>query len=151
MVLNRENIKQVRQRKYLARDFDSLRGLLLEYARLYYPNTLQDFSEQSLGGLFLDMAAYTGDVMSFYMDHQFRELNPETAVEPVNIQRALRAAGVPIVGASPAIVPVTMFLEIPAREDNNQIIPQESAIPVIQQNSTFTSANGTTFNLLLGS
>jgi hypothetical protein len=148
MALNRDDIKEVRQRKYLARDFDSIRGLLLEYARLYYPNTLRDFSEQSLGGLLLDFAAYTGDVMSFYMDHQFRELNPETAVEPINIQRALRASGVPIVGAAPAIVPVTAFVEIPAVEVNNVLGPQEDAIPIIQENSTFISDGGTTFNLL---
>ena len=29
-----------------------------------------------MGGLFLDMAAYVGDNMSYYLDHQFKELNP---------------------------------------------------------------------------
>ena len=42
---------------------------------------MQDFSETSLGGLFLDMAAFVGDTMSFYLDHQFNELNPTTATE----------------------------------------------------------------------
>ena len=104
MTLTRDDLKVVRQRKYLAHDFDSLRANLLEYARVYYPDRIRDFSESSLGGLYLDLAAYVGDNLSFYLDHQYGELNPDTAVEQVNIQRQLNAAGVPIVGASPAIV-----------------------------------------------
>ena len=83
MALNRDDLKVVRQRKFLSKDFDGLRALLIEYARLYYPTKIRDFSESSVGGLFLDFAAYTGDVLSFYLDHQFGELNHDTAVENV--------------------------------------------------------------------
>lgn len=148
MTLNRNNLKEVRQRKYLARDFDGLRGMLLEYARLYYPDKIQDFSESSLGGLFLDLAAYTGDNLSFYLDHQFRELDPLTSVEPKNIQNALRFAGVPIVGASPALVPITCFIEIPAENRNNELVPREDSIPVIKTDSIFSANNGTSFILI---
>lgn len=148
MTLKRDDIKAVRQRKYLARDFDSLRANLLEYARAYYPDRVRDFSESSLGGLFLDFAAYVGDNLSFYLDHQYGELNPDTAVEATNIQRQLNAAGVPIVGASPAIAPVTSFIEVPASSANGVMVPQPDALPVIRANSSFTANNGTVFNLL---
>lgn len=148
MTLQRDDLKVVRQRKYLAKDFDSLRANLLEYARAYYPDRIRDFSESSLGGLFLDFAAYTGDNLSFYLDHQYGELNPETAVEAVNIQRQLVAAGVPIVGASPAIVPVTVYVEIPAASVHGVIQPQPDALPIVKANSSFTANNGTIFNLL---
>jgi len=148
MTLQRDDLKVVRQRKYLAKDFDSLRANLLEYARAYYPERIRDFSESSLGGLFLDFAAYTGDNLSFYLDHQYGELNPETAVEAVNIQRQLVAAGVPIVGASPAIVPVTVYVEIPAASVHGVIQPQPDALPIVKANSSFTANNGTIFNLL---
>lgn len=148
MTLQRDDLKVVRQRKYLAKDFDALRANLLEYARVYYPTRLRDFSDSSLGGLFLDMAAYVGDNMSFYLDHQFGELDPTTAVETVNIQRALNASGVPIVGASPALVPVTVYVEIPATSVNNVLMPNPDALPVITANSTFRANNGTNFNLL---
>ena len=85
MTLQRDDLKAVRQRKYLAKDFDALRSNLLEYARQYYPDRLKDFSESSLGGLFLDFAAYVGDNLSFYLDHQYGELNPTTAIEQNNI------------------------------------------------------------------
>ena len=85
-----------RTRNYLAKDFDSLRGDLLKYARIFYPDNMQDFTEASLGGLFLDMAAYVGDTMSFYLDHQFRELDPTTAIETENIEKHAHNAGIKI-------------------------------------------------------
>jgi len=148
MTLKRDDLKVVRQRKYLARDFDSLRATLLEYARLYYPDRIRDFSENSLGGLFLDFAAYVGDNLSFYLDHQYGELNPDTAVEATNIQRQLVAAGVPITGAAPAVVPVTVYVEVPAVSANGVVVPQPDALPVVKANSSFTANNGTVFNLL---
>ena len=78
---NKTALKSVRQRNYLARDFDGFRTVLLEYARQYYPDRIQDFSESSMGGLFLDMASYVGDNLSFYLDHLYGELNSDTVVE----------------------------------------------------------------------
>lgn len=148
MALSRDDLKQVRQRKYLARDFDALRAQLLDYARLYYPDRIKDFSESSMGGLLLDFAAYTGDVMSFYLDHQYAELSPDTAVETVNIEHALKTAGVPIVGASPALVPVTIYVQIPAEKVSNVLGPSIAAIPRIQAGSVFGADNGINFVLL---
>lgn len=148
MALKREDLKEVRQRKYLAKDFDALRAQLLEYARLYYPDRIKDFSETSMGGLLLDFAAYTGDVLSFYLDHQYGELNFDTAVETGNIERALRNAGVPILGASPAIAPVTIYVQVPAEKVQNVIGPAISALPVVQAGSIFSADNGIDFILL---
>lgn len=148
MATNRDDLKQVRQRKYLAKDFDALRAQLLEYARIYYPDKIRDFSESSMGGLLLDFAAYTGDVMSFYLDHQYSELNPDTAVETPNVERLLRTAGVPIVGAAPALVPVTVYVQVPAEKIVNVLGPAISTIPVIQAGSVFGSDNGVDFILL---
>jgi hypothetical protein len=148
MANKKDSLKEVRQRKYLAKDFSSLRSVLLEYARQYYPDKISDFSENSLGGLFLDMAAYVGDNMSFYLDHQFSELNIDTAVEQQNIENYLTTAGVPITGASPAIVPVTVYIQVPAVSVGNSTEPLESALPVVQPNSIFLADNGTEFILV---
>jgi hypothetical protein len=148
MTIKRDDLREVRQRKYIAKDFDSLRSQLLEYARRYYPDRIRDFSEASLGGLFLDFAAYVGDNMSFYLDHQFDELDPETSVETTNIERHLRNAGVPIVGASPATVDVTIYVQVPAKTVNNQLVPDPGAIPVVVANSVFGADNGVDFILL---
>ena len=99
-----------KNRKYLAKDFVGLRNELLGHAKIYFPNNIQDFSEASLGGLFLEMAAYVGDNMSYYLDHQFNELDYATAVESQNIENHLRNAGVKIAGASPASMIVKFYI-----------------------------------------
>lgn len=137
----------VRQRRYLGRDFESLRATLLDYARQYYPNQIQDFSESSVGGLFLDMAAYVGDNMSFYLDHLYNELNYETAVETVNIERSLINAGIQINGASPALVRMTVYIEVPTAAPGD-VDPDVTLLPVIQEGSIFSSENGTLFTLI---
>ena len=143
----RKNIVDIRQRRYLARDFDSFRTVLLDYARQYYPDKIQDFSEASVGGLFLDMAAYVGDNLSFYLDHLYGELNYETAVENSSIERALINAGIPINGASPATVPVVVYIEVPVATPGDNL-PNISLLPIIQRGTQFSSENGTTFNLM---
>lgn len=144
---NKTALKSVRQRNYLARDFDGFRTVLLDYARQYYPDKIQDFSESSLGGLFLDMAAYVGDSMSFYLDHLYGELNPETVVETSNIERILRNSGVPIVGASPAVVTLDFYVEVPVLSDGT-LRPDPSLIPTIKAGSAFLSDSSIQFILV---
>ena len=50
--------------KYTDRDFQSIKNSLIEYAKRYYPNTVNDFNEASFGALMLDSVAYIGDVLS---------------------------------------------------------------------------------------
>ena len=145
----KKKIRPERNRSYLNKDFDSLRAELLRYARIYFPDKIKDFSEASLGGLLLDMAAFVGDVNSFYLDHQFNELNVETAVETTNIERHIRNAGVKISGASPAFVPVTIYIEVPSETlSDDTTRPQRSALPIIQKGTIFTANNGVAFELV---
>lgn len=144
----KSTLKQIRNRSYLAKDFDGLKSTLLQYAQLYYPDKMQDFSDSSLGGMFLDLAAYTGDIMSFYLDHQYNELDPESAIEIDNIERLIRSAGVPIIGAAPATVEISFFIEVPAALSNGTYVPLPSALPTIKANSTFSSTNNVNFILL---
>lgn len=140
-------IKQVRQRTYLSRDFDSLRATLLDYARQYYPNQIQDFSEASVGGLFLDMAAYVGDNLSFYLDHLYNELNYETAVETSSLERALINSGITINGAAPATVEVTVYIEVPVATAGDEN-PDTTLLPIIKEGTVFTAENGVSFSLV---
>ena len=139
--------KQIRARKYLNKDFAGFKSDLLDYAKTYFPNANQDFSENSLGGLLLDMTSYVGDVQSFYLDHQFHELDPTTATEPQNVEKHLRQAGVPIVGAAPAVVSQTFYVEVPATS-TYPIVPDEVAIPTFMAGTICQAENGTMFELV---
>ena len=59
--------------RYLNRDFSNLRTSLIDFSRTYFPLTYNDFTPASTGMLFIEMAAYVGDILSFYQDNQFQE------------------------------------------------------------------------------
>ena len=137
-----------RKRNYLNRDFSDFRGELLRYANTYFKDKIQDFSEASLGGLFLDMAAYVGDNMSFYLDHQFNELNPNTVVESQNIETMVRNAGIKIMGNSPASVTVDFYIEVGKTTDSNGVaIPVATELPTIKDGAKLETNAGIIFNL----
>ena len=142
-----QQLKNLRNRSYLNKDFDSFRGDLLRYARTYFGDKIQDFSEPSVGGLLLDLAASVSDSMSFYLDHQFRELSWSTAVETANVTRMIAEAGIKPKGASPAVVTVSMFFEVPAVISSGEYIPDERTLPKVLQNTLVTSTSGITFSV----
>tara|TARA_R110002060_G_scaffold50771_3_gene61667 strand:- start:4096 stop:5955 length:1860 start_codon:yes stop_codon:yes gene_type:complete len=144
-----KQLKKVRNKSYLARDFESFRSELLEYARTYFPDKINDFSDASVGGLFLDMAAFVGDSMSFYLDHQFNELFPSTSVEQQNILRHLREAGVPITTVSPAVTTIRVSVDVAAvMLANGEYQPSMSALPIIGASTAFIAQNGVGFVLI---
>jgi hypothetical protein len=59
--------------KYLNKDFASFRGNLIEFAKNYFPKTYSDFNETSPGMMFIEMASYIGDVLSYYTDDTLKE------------------------------------------------------------------------------
>jgi hypothetical protein len=58
---------------YLNKDFGAFKTELQQYAKTYFPETYNDFSEATPGNMFIEMASYVGDVMSFYLDTQVQE------------------------------------------------------------------------------
>ena len=74
-----------KQIQYLNKDFDGFKSKLLEFAEIYYPNTYNDFSENSPGLMLVEMASYIGDVLSFYADNQVQENFVEFAKQKNNL------------------------------------------------------------------
>jgi hypothetical protein len=140
-------IKTIKTRNFLNKDFDGFLADLNDYAKTYYGDKIKDLTPNGLGGLQLELAAFIGDVQSFYLDHQFHETSPETAVEPRNIERHLRDAGVPITGASPSVVDETFVIVVPADTSISPRIPLASALPLIVAGTTVISDGGVTFEL----
>ena len=76
---------QDREIKYINKDFTDFRNQLIEYAKNYFPNTYNDFTPTSPGMMFIEMAAYVGDVLSFYQDMQLQETYLQYAKNPANL------------------------------------------------------------------
>ncbi len=77
--------KTNRNIKYLNRDFSDIRDRLIEFSQTYFPNTYNDFSPTSPGMMFMEQAAYVGDVMSFYLDNQLQETFTQFARQTNNL------------------------------------------------------------------
>ena len=67
------NKTQDKDIKYLSKDYNSFKNQLMEFAEVYFPNNFNDFSEGNPGMMFMEMAAYVGDVLSYYTDTQLKE------------------------------------------------------------------------------
>jgi len=76
---------QDRDIKYVNKDFGDFRNQLIEYAKNYFPDSYNDFSPSSPGMMFIEMAAYVGDVLSFYQDTQLQETYIQHAKNPANL------------------------------------------------------------------
>ena len=70
---------------YLNKTFPEFKASLIEFAKNYFPRTYTDFSEASPGNMFIEMAAYVGDVLSFYTDTQIQENFVLTAEQKENL------------------------------------------------------------------
>ena len=71
--------------QYINKDFTELRASLINYARTYFPTTYNDFSPASPGIMFMEMASYVGDVLSFYLDNQIQETYLQYARQTNNL------------------------------------------------------------------
>jgi hypothetical protein len=130
------NFKDV---NYLAKNFSEFRSNLIEFAKAYYPQTYTDFNESSPGMMFIEMAAYVGDVMSFYIDNSFKENLLSFAQERKNIINIAQTFGYRPRLAAPAVVEATIYQTVPALGVDNNYDPDERYFLRILTNSKFSS------------
>lgn len=109
--------------KYLGRDFDSLKKGLVDFAKIYYPNTYNDFNEASPGMMFIEMAAYVGDVLNYYIDSQFKESLLLHATERRSILSIASAMGYKPKLSVPSIVDIDVFQLMPASGSGINVAP----------------------------
>jgi hypothetical protein len=99
---------------YLNKDFQSLKTSLMNYAKSYFPNSYRDFNEASPGMMLLEMNAYVGDVLNFYIDQQYRELLLPLAEERRNVITLAKMFGYKVKPIVPAYVDLTFTSEVNA-------------------------------------
>lgn len=144
----KKEVKKIKEVSYTNKDFNSLRNELRQYMLTHFSDNLVDFSDSSMAGMLVDLGAYVGDVMTYYLDHQFNENSIENAVERENLERLIREAGIKIPAASPAYAEVDVRIIVPATVINGQYIPAASALPTIRVNSIFNTSSNVQFYLL---
>ena len=101
--------------KYLNKDFSQIRNNLIEFSKQYFPNTYQDFNESSPGMMFIEMAAYVGDVMSYYVDSQFKESLLGYSEELRTLYSMAQTFGYKPRLSAPSSVKMEVFQLVPAK------------------------------------
>lgn len=130
---------------YTSRDYNSIRDDLMNYVKVYYPDTYKDFNEASFGSLMFDMVAYVGDIMSYYVDYNTNESFLETAVERNNLIKISKQLGYKFTGSPSSSGICAFYVSVPAQTNGGQ--ENTDLIPILKQGSTFTSDSGASFIL----
>ena len=107
------DLKKSRDIKYISRDFDALTKDLKTYLKYQFPNTYNDFSDTSGGMAFLELIAYVGDILNFYIDKQFNELMIDQAQERKNVISLAKNLGYAVRGKAVASTFVEMSIKYP--------------------------------------
>ena len=130
---------------YTHRDYESIRDDLMEIAERFYPDTFQDFSDASFGALMLDMVAYVGDQLSFYLDYNVNESFLDTSYQYSNILRHGKILGYKSTGRPSTYGVVTLYVLVPATATG--LGPDRGYIPILKKGPRCTSTGGLNFIL----
>lgn len=127
---------------YLGKDFSQFRQNLIDFTKQYFPQSYTDFNESSPGMIFLELAAYVGDVLSYYADNNLRESFLEQASERSNIYDIAKSLGYTPNNVVPAYVTLDIFQLVPAIGSGSNVQPDFNYALSIQPGMRVQQSNG---------
>lgn len=129
--------------KYSNKDFAGLKQQLISLSKSYFPDTYNDFSPTSPGMLFMEQAAYVGDLMSFYQDIQVQETFLQYAEEKQNLYNLAYLLGYRPKTTGIAETMLTIFQRVPAIAVNGKQQPDFRYALEVAPNLTVKANTGT--------
>lgn len=139
------NSKEVR---YLNRDFSQLKEALINFSKTYFPNTYKDFSAAAPGMMFMEQAAYVGDVLGYYTDYAFQESIFSSATERRNIINLARYLGYKVKPSRAATGAVNLFQLCPSTTDGKgNYFPDTNYMLLVTENTQFSNNGGSYYIL----
>jgi len=138
---------------YVNRDFTSLKSQLIDFTKQYYPLNYRDFSESSPGQIFIEQAAYVGDILSYYTDQQFKESFIQFATDRRNLVNQAQYLGYKPKVSSASSATIEVFQLVPAKRVQsvnnisvtNEYIPDETYCLILKPFTSLNSLSGVTF------
>ncbi len=119
--------------KYLNKDFSQFREKLINYSKTYFPDTFNDFNEASPGMMFIEMASYVGDVLSYYLDNQLRESLITEATERSNIISIAKGMGYKPKPSVSSFSTLDVYILLPAVGSGVSAAPDWAYAPVVDE------------------
>ena len=138
-----------REIKYLNKDFAGFRADLLNYAQTYFPTTYTDFDASSPGVMFMEMAAYVGDVMSFYLDNQIQENFLQYSKQTPNIFDLAYMFNYKPKVTGLSTVELDFYQEVPAKQLNGSTVPDYDYALYVDSNTQITSTNNSSVKFVI--
>lgn len=140
---------------YLGKDFGQFRKNLIDFTKQYFPDTYTDFNESNPGMLFIEMASYVGDVLSYYTDTNLKESFLHQSTELSNIYDISRMLGYNVKNITPALVTLDVYQLLPAigtvnvEPDYTYALTIKSGMRVKQKNGSvkFSTIESVDFNM----
>ena len=135
--------------QYINKDFTELRASLVDYAKTYFPTTYTDFSPTSPGIMFMEMAAYVGDVLSFYMDNQIQENFLQYARQTNNLYELAYMFGYKPNVTQVATTYIDFYQQVPYVSSGSVLVPDFSYSLLIPESSTVASTLSPSVSFLI--
>jgi len=137
-VLNKLSVAP-KEVSYLNKSFVDFKGDLITFVKNYYPTTWTDFNEANPGMIMLELAAYVGDVLSFYIDNSFKENLLAYAEEESSVITIAQALGYKPKTIVPSTAEVLISQIVPALGAEDGYIPDATYFLKIDKNSTVST------------
>lgn len=125
--------------RYIDRDFNQFRNALINYSKTYFPDTYNDFTDTSTGMLFMEMASYVGDVLSFYLDNQIQETFIQKARQQENLYQMAYLLGYEPKVTTAASVDIDFYQQVPSKLVDGVYVPDYDYAMIIPENTQITS------------
>jgi len=135
--------------RYLNRDFTQFRAQLVDFAKTYFPNTYNDFTPSSPGMMFMEMSAYVGDVLSFYLDNQIQENFIQLARQENNLFSLAYLLGYRPRVTTAAVTKVDFYQIVPYITSGSSRIPDYLYALTIAENASIRSTTNTAITFLV--
>ena len=131
--------------KYINKDFSEYKASLIDFTKTYYPTTYNDFSSTSPGMMFIEMAAYVGDVLSFYLDNQVQENYLQFARQSNNLFELAYMFGYKPNVTGVATTTVNFYQTVPAKISGGSYVPDFDYALYVAPNASITSNTNISF------
>jgi len=136
---------------YLNKTFPEFKASLIEFAKNYFPNTYTDFSDASPGTMFIEMAAYVGDILSFYTDTQIQENFVLTAKEKTNLLNMAYSLGYRPKTSYASVATVDFYQRVPISAGSPNlnyclIIPENTQLQSVTTGTKFLTLDKVDFS-----
>lgn len=127
---------------YLGKDFKQFKQNLVNFVKQYFPNDYTDFNESSPGMIFMEMASYVGDVLSYYTDTNLKESLLTQASERTNIIDISRMLGYNVKSSTAAQVNLDVYQIVPAIGSGDNVRPDYDYALTIKSGMQVKQSNG---------